>query len=77
MTENKSDEKQGRGRPSKYLSDEERKAARAKAARERRAAQKAKGLKEIRRLVAVKPDKSPASSIIDLSAVPNNQRPKA
>ena len=76
MTDSKGASKQGRGRPVKYLSDDERKAARAAAARKRRAAQKAKGLKEIRRLVAVKPDMNLTSSIIDLSAVPNNQRPK-
>lgn len=74
MTKSKSDEKRGRGRPAMYKSDEERKAARAQAARERRAALKAKGLKEIRRHVSIKPEKTLTSSIIDLSAVPNNQR---
>lgn len=69
-----SNTKQGRGRPPKYMSDEERKAARAEAARKRRASIKAQGLKEVRRLVSVRQERKPQSSIIDLSAVPNNVR---
>ncbi len=61
------------GRPAKYQSDEERKAARAKAARERRARQRAEGLKEVRRLVKVKRDVL-ESDIIDLSHIPRHRR---
>ena len=66
--------KRGRGRPSKYNTDEERRAVRAKAARERRAKKKEQGYKEVRRLVRVKKDDKPSSSIIDLSAIHNNKR---
>jgi hypothetical protein len=76
MAHDKTVQKQRAGRPSKYASDEERKAARATAARERRARQKAQGLKEVRRFVKITPEQKPQSSIIDLSAIPNNQRPR-
>lgn len=66
--------KRGRGRPSKYASDEERRAARAAAARTRRAAEKEQGLKEVRRMVKAKADDKPTSSIIDLSTLYNNKR---
>ena len=66
--------KQGRGRPAIYANDEERKAARAKAARERRAAMKAEGLKEIRRVVKSRSNDKLESSIIDLSVIYNNKR---
>lgn len=74
MSDTTSDRKQGRGRPTKYASDQERKAARAEAARKRRAALKEQGLKEIRRLVPVKADRRVKSSIIDLSAINYNKR---
>ncbi|RDH41247.1 hypothetical protein B9G39_29505 [Zooshikella ganghwensis] len=62
-----------RGRPAKYTSDKERKAARAKAARERRARQKAAGFREVRRLV--KPKSAPLESdIIDLSHIPDHRK---
>jgi len=48
MSDTKSTQQQGRGRPPKYGSDEECKAARAAAARKRRAALKEQGLKEVR-----------------------------
>lgn len=66
--------KRGRGRPSKYASDEERRAARAAAARTRRAAEKEQGLKEVRRMVKVRQDERPHSTIIDLSTLHNNKR---
>ncbi|RDH41183.1 hypothetical protein B9G39_29720 [Zooshikella ganghwensis] len=62
-----------RGRPAKYTSDKERKTARARAARERRARQKVEGYKEIRRLV--KPKSAPLESdIIDLSHIPDHRK---
>ena len=76
MSDTKSTQQQGRGRPPKYGSDEECKAARAAAARKRRAALKEQGLKEVRRMINTKPDRPLKSSIIDLSAVSNNLRPK-
>jgi len=66
--------KQGRGRPIKYQSDEERKSVRAAEARARRAALKEQGLKEIRRMVKIKQEKRPQSTILDLSMLYNNKR---
>jgi len=63
----------GKGRPALYASDKERKAIRAMRARERRAALKAQGVKEIRRVVRVSPEPV-QSDIIDLSAVPHHRR---
>lgn len=74
MSDTISGRTQGRGRPTKYASDEERKAARAAAARKRRAALKEQGLKEVRRLVSTKQDRKPKSAIIDLSAVSYSKR---
>lgn len=61
------------GRPVRYASDEERKAARAQAARERRAREKAEGFVEVRRLVKRR-DLPLASDVIDLSAIPEHRR---
>ena len=66
-------QKQRRGRPSKYKNDTERKEARAEAARKRRAAMKEQGLKEVRRVVKITPERL-HSTIIDLSALHNNKR---
>lgn len=62
-----------RGRPAKYASDKERKAARAQAARERRARQKAEGFREVRRLVKPK-NAVLESDIIDLSHIPDHRK---
>ena len=67
------DQKRGRGRPSKYDNDTERKAARALAARKRRAAMKEQGLKEVRKIVKARTDRA-YSTIIDLSALHHNKR---
>ncbi|RDH41725.1 hypothetical protein B9G39_27075 [Zooshikella ganghwensis] len=65
--------KRQRGRPAKYANNKERKAARAQAARERRARQKAAGFREVRRLV--KPKSAPLESdIIDLSHIPDHRK---
>lgn len=61
------------GRPVRYASDEERKAARAQAARERRAREKAEGFVEVRRLVKRR-DLPLNSDVIDLSAIPEHRR---
>jgi len=61
------------GRPVRYASDEERKAARAHAARERRAREKAEGFVEVRRLVKRR-DLPLNSDVIDLSAIPEHRR---
>ncbi len=67
------DAKRGKGRPALYGSDAEKKAARALQARKRRAAQRAQGLKEVRRMVRATPEPL-TSDIIDLSAIPLHKR---
>ena len=74
MSNRVKDQKLGRGRPSKYKNNAERKSARAQAARKRRAAMKEQGLKEVRRVVKAKTDAIPYSTIIDLSSLHNNKR---
>lgn len=61
------------GRPARYASDEERKAARAQAARERREREREAGLVEVRRLVKRK-DAPLTSDVIDLSVIPEHRR---
>lgn len=66
-------EKNPVGRPAKYGSDAERKAARAAAARERRARGKAAGYVEVRRLVKASPQVL-ESEIIALDHIPAHRR---
>lgn len=73
MLSPKPQEKRPVGRPVRYASDEERKAARAQVARDRRAREKAEGFVEVRRLVKRK-DKPLTSEVIDLSAIPEHRR---
>ncbi len=63
------------GRPAKYSTDAEKKAARALAARTRRAKEKADGIIEVRIKKRVQePTDHPESEIIDLSKVSYNKR---
>jgi hypothetical protein len=74
MSDVSKDQKQRRGRPSKYKDDAERKAARAEAARVRRAKLKEEGMKEVRRMVKAREDRRPTSHIIDLSQIYHSKR---
>lgn len=67
------EETRSAGRPAKYQTDAERKAARAAAARARRARERAEGYREVRRLVKTRPEPL-ESDIIDLSHLPEHRR---
>lgn len=69
----KINEKNPVGRPAKYATDVERKAARAAAARERRAREKAAGYVEVRRLVKAS-QQVLESEIIALDHIPAHKR---